>query len=883
MHCKSRPSSLQVVDQLSRIRACFREELQCGVSGKSDALRYARQVRSLLHDYFETMEHSGSWAVVGVGGLGRGEMSFFSDVDILFIYRRKLGRIFHEYLRDLTYGMWDAGFELGHNTASVNSLLKLAREDFSVLTSHLTSCFIAGSRELYLRWKNALFENFRTLRARRAFLKRLKEHISGRYARFGDSSYVLEPDIKEGPGGLRDIHAILWTSVVFGREKDIKRLPEGFLSSDELQWLLDAENFLWKVRLCLHRVARKHQDRLSLAEQKEVADLWRDPNFKGVGDGFHAEHGRVEQFMQELYRHTARVRRVLRFFLERVEWSIEPEKRKKSDKARVIDGCFVVERDHIRFVDPGFVHDEPYLLMKLFALMASRGLHFHHEVGKLVRENLHLVDGSALSDPRWVDGFFDVLTCERHGFEALKIMMETGLLSRFIPEFSGVRYRVQYDAYHVYTVDEHLLRTVRELYHLATEYDLPSGDRKVLYLAGLLHDIGKGKGKGHALRGAEMVRQIGERMNLEESELEDLVFLVKHHLLMAETALKRDLEDEKPVANCAATIGSLRRLDLLYLLTIADSRATGPHAWNAWKAALLSDLYGKVKRLLTQKDWTEDIAERIKVKKDTVLALCEEHQRQEISRWLNELSYRYLASQPPERILRHYFMEREFLKTRGVVFDARTSNHPMPAEEFSDDDGRSTLVDSTLWEINVVTGDRRGLFSIIAGVLWAHGVNVLSADIYTRSNGIAVDIITVNRVADPVNPERIFSTIRDDLQKAILDEAYLQHLIESRKPSRFIKTEFVPKRPDRVLVDESSSDFFTIVEVYTWDRPGVLYAITDELYKLGISIQLAKISTPGAQVADVFYVTDSEGQKLYDEKLYREIERRIIDRLRSLS
>lgn len=872
-------SSEGVVERLCRLRKTFQEKLRCGHSGKIDALQYAKEVRGLLREYFEDAKKYDSWAFVGVGGLGRGEMSFFSDIDILFIYRRRLEKGLHECLRTLIYGLWDAGFEVGHNTASIPSLLKLAKKDFSVLTSHLTSCFITGSEELYRQWREALLGTFLSPRTGRRFLERLKMYIAERYSRFGDSSYVLEPNIKEGPGGLRDIHAIVWTSTALGRACDLSALVGDLLTHDELQWLLDAEDFLWKVRLCLHGMLGKRQDRLSLAEQKDIANLWVGADRVVIQDQDSSDdHGRVEHFMRQLYRHTARVRRVLRFFIERVESSIGHGGRKKSGKAKIVEDNFVVENDHIRFVDPQSVPEKPYLLMRLFSLMAALGLHFHHEVGKIVRDNLFLVDEKVRSDPRWTAGFFDVLTSEKHGFDALKIMMETGLLGRFIPEFSDVRYRVQYDAYHIYTVDEHLLRTLRELYDLSGEYDLTPEDKKVLYLAGLLHDIGKGKGGGHALKGAEMVRKIGERMNLGEAELDDLVFLVRHHLLLAETALKRDLEDEKPVANCASVVGNVRRLNLLYLLTIADSRATGPHAWNAWKATLLNNLYGKVKRFLTHRDWKEDTAERIKAKKEAVLALCDEPYRDYVSAWLEDLSYRYLTSQPAEKILHHYRMEQEYLKRGGVIFDASISNHQVPTEEEV-----SSSVESTLWDITVVTGDRQGLFSIIAGVLWAHGVNVLSADIYTRSSGIAVDILTVNRVADPVNPDRIMSAIRKDLEKALLDETHLQKLLESRRPSRFIKSEFVPKRPDRVVVDEDSSDFFTIVEVYTWDRPGVLYAITDELYKLGISIQLAKISTPGAQVADVFYVTDQEGRKLYDEKLYREIERRILDRLGSLN
>lgn len=887
MLCKN--SVIQILDELRRARETFREQSRCGVFGIEDARLYAHRIRNYFNEYFQDSQDVTSWAVVGVGGLGRGEMSFFSDIDVLFLYSRKLKKDFHELIRELAYWLWDAGFDIGHNTVSVASALRLAFSDFSILTSHLTSYHLAGSSDVYYKWKIALMDRYKSMRAKRSFLRRLKRHIAERHTQFGDSAYVLEPNIKEGPGGLRDIHALYWTAAVFWGNFSLSAIPQEYLPDDERSWIIEAEDFLWRVRICLHKIAGKRQDRLLLVEQKKVSELW----WKSHGSAYmHStpedEHSSIELFMQQLYRHTARAKRVLSFFVERAEASVTPQYRYRTSKPKIIDKEFIVEDGHIRFLDPNSIPKNPALLMKLFAITVRGRFHFHHETGKIIRMNLGNINDRVRTDPKCVQYFFEVLTNTKYGFNALDTMLETGLLGQFIPEFSQVRYRVQYDVYHIYTVDEHLLRTVRELYDLAFQYKVMEEDKKILFLAGLLHDIGKGEGKGHSIKGAKMVREIGARMGLAPTEIDELEFLVEHHLLLAETALKRDLEDEKPIAYCATIIGNVRRFTMLYLLTIADSLATGPRAWNTWKATLMSDLYNKLQRFLTRKDWHADTAVRIKETKNKVLELCRSSVREDVSRWLDNLSHRYVISQPPERIISHFFMEQEVKAGRDVVFDARMSVYPMSSEggitgECEEHEEDEPYKSYDMWDLTVVTTDRPGLFSMVTGVLWAHGINVLSADIYSRSNGIAVDIITINDIADPMNPDRIFAAVERDLKMVLNKRDYLDKLIYSRRTSPFMKPVFIPRYSDRVVIDEDSSDFFTVIEVYTWDRPGVLYAITDELYRLGVFIRLAKISTPGAQVADIFYVTNSEGRKLYDEEMYRKIEHNIISRLVTLS
>jgi [protein-PII] uridylyltransferase len=456
-------------------------------------------------------------------------------------------------------------------------------------------------------------------------------------------------------------------------------------------------------------------------------------------------------------------------------------------------------------------------------------------------------------------------------FPVLKVMMETGFLEAFLPEFAHVRYRVQHDVYHLYTVDEHLLRTVRELHRLNTHEDegplKPAlaalfADLKhprVLYLAALIHDIGKGFGKNHAERGAEMAREMAGRFHLSGEESDLLVYLVRRHLLLAETALKRDLSDEKPVVRCAAEVEDRERLRMLYLLTIADSMATGPGAWNTWRASLLRELYLKVDRILRRGELRmEDVRVRVAEIQRAVLALiADTTERSRVSRWLDALSFRYLLSQPADAVVRHYRMEQELRKT-SLVLDAR----PLEGE---------------MWEVSIACQDRPGLFALITGVLWVHGLNVLAADIFTRRWGVALDVLRVESLPDPLHTEEIWEKIRGDLAAALADQKHMERLAARESRPSLIRKRCVPTKKDRVVIDEDASDFYTVIEVYTWDRPGVLHAITRTLYEMDLSIQIAKIATPGAQVVDVFYVTDLEGNKILDTSIHDTVKHRLLE------
>lgn len=849
--------------RLKDLRQNFLKTCQGDVPGLLAARTYAQHVLENLQKAFsEEAVSPAGWCLAAVGGFGRGELSYASDLDLLFLYQNRLPQPLPDTIREFVYGLWDGGFEVGHVTASLSAVKRLAQDDFSVLTSYLEAKFIAGDRGLFDTWRTGFLKSFGS-QSRRRFLRDLSAYREGRLHQYGESTYLLEPHVKEGVGGMRDLHVIRWAGTVYLQNTDMGAMIEReWLSSQEQLWLEQAYDFLWRVRLQLHQIAGRRQDQLLFPEQEQVALRF------GYMDGH--QGSAVEAFMRLYYRHTARIRRTASFFLERLEAAQRKLPRLRL-KRKIMPGPFLLDGRHLHFMEPEWIKEDPRLLMRFFWQAAQSNAHFHHRAGQVIRENLDSFTEAARSDPLVVQQFIDILMDPKHAFKVLMVMLETGFLDVFIPQFTMVRYRVQHDVYHLYTVDEHLLRTVDQLHLMEQQTDeslaglrlndifVQLKNRRVLYIAALLHDIGKGQGKNHAIRGAAMVRDIGVRLGLSPEETELLSFLIEMHLLMADIALKRDLMDEKPIMRCAIEVGDQERLRLLYLLTIADSRATGPGAWNTWKASLLRELFIKVDRLLARGGLArEDLKKRSAEVQRKVLCLIEESsEKEKAAEWLDTLSFRYLLSQPPSAILEHYRMEKELSK-KPLSF-------------------HSGKVEGEMWQMTIATKDKPGLFAMLTGVLWVRGLNILSADIFTRQAGVALDVIIVERLPDPLHSKELCQKIENDLAESIKDRSYLNTLLAGKRKPSVLQQKVLPRKEDRVLIDEEASDFYTIIEVYTWDRPGILHAISNALYELGISIQLAKISTPGAQVADVFYVTDMSGDKLMDPALHERIRLNLLE------
>jgi [protein-PII] uridylyltransferase len=867
MSATSIPAQIPALqERMRKQRDDFRAECRNEVPGVAGARTYAWNLLHELQTGLDPRDLPGrKWAVVAVGGFGRGALSFSSDLDLLFLYGNRLSTQLRDFVQDVVYGLWDVDFEVGQVVSSVSGLNKLMREDFSAQTTYLEPQFILGDRDFFQQWHHALLQSYGTKQQKR-FLHSLLQYREKRFSQFGESIYLLEPQIKEGPGALRDLHSLRWTGLVLLGTSDLQEFAsKGWITQQERQWLEKARDFLWRVRLQVHLLNGRKQDRLLLQDQKQLAEKLE---FREEGTNAKA----VEAFMRQYYRHTARIRRVTSFLLDRLDLEMRPG-RNRGRKRKVLPGPFIVEGEYIRFHDPDIVPSNPSLLMDVFWYAAKYKARFLHETGQIIRDSLAYFTDEWRRDPRAVEKFFDILLDRENAYYVLRTMMEVGFLECFIPDFSNVRYQVQYDEYHVFTVDEHLLRCVSEMHGMLAsggESEDPQGrageidarQERAVFLAALIHDIGKGEGPGHASRGAATAGKITADLGMDREQSDLVAFLVENHLLLAETALKRDLSDEKPIERCALQVGTRKRLLLLYLLTVADSKATGSHVWSNWRRSLLQELYVKVDHYLQSEEWQGAAEQRqILEKQRSILQEMDDSETaRQMRRWLEGLSLRYLRTQSPEAIRRHFRMEQS-LANRPVQLDVRR-------------------LEGEMWELAIVCPDRRGLFDLLTGVLLANGLNILAADIFTRDLQTAIDVLIVDRIPDPLHPDELWERLRKDLEDVLTERRSLQEMLDRRR-TRLprMKKPLVP-REDEVVIDERASDFYTVIEVYTWERPGVLHAISKTLHEYGLSIQLAKISTPGAQVLDVFYVTDEEGNKIHDPETHGKLKQALLHALR---
>ena len=842
-------------DKLKEKRDKFIQLCEKDVVGINAVKSYAKEIIDVFSSYLKGLNLD-RLCIFASGGLGRGEISFDSDLDLIFLHQNRLSKDLKSLIESIILSLWDAGFEVGQQVSSLSGLIRLARADFSVCTSLLETEFLGGDRYLYEKFKTSFIDSLSSTRQKRSFLKKLRQYRDERIKQYGESIYLIEPNIKEGLGGIRDVHCIKWGAAVLLNTPDLNTiLALGWINQDELEWILKGYDFLWRTRIQLHRIGGNRKEQLTLEDQHTIAPILGFSN----GEFISSE----ESFMRMYYTHTSRIKRVTNFFIDKL---FDRFVERKNKKEKIIPGPFIVRGDIIRFKDPNDVNIRPEILMELFWNASRYKLKFHHDTGRIIRENLKLVD-KIRSNEKVVSMFFDILLNQENSFEILKVMHETKFLDTFIPEFLHQRYRVQYDTYHTYTVDEHLLRTVKEMHELKKgEYGYlfkEDINEKILFLAALLHDIGKGYGENHSKKGKELAKEIGKKLFLTHEDIELLCFLIENHLLLAETALKRDLEEEKPVETCAIKIGSLKKLYMLFLLQIADSVATGERAWNPWRKTLLDQLFIKVRNILQGETSNgKDIKKLIEQVKTQVISLSDRDEISGVKKWLDGLSMRYLLSQSPEDIYLHYKLEHIFSQKKDVVLNLRGQNG--------------------FWEFIFVCKDHPRLFDFITGILWISGVNILSADIFTRNYGVAVDILKVANIPDPFNLERFCNRVEKDLKSLLSGDLKLEDLYKKRYYRNFPKYNYL-KREDRVVINEEASDFYTIIEVYTWERPGVLHTISKVLHEFNLNIKMAKITTPGEQVVDVFYVTTHEGTKILDPELHKQIKIALIKALKEFS
>ena len=805
-------------------------------------------------------------AIVATGGYGRGHLAPFSDIDLLFLLPYKRTPHTEQVVEFMLYMLWDLGLKVGHATRSVDEAVRLAKGDMTIKTSMLESRLLWGNEDLYLEYR-ARFDKEVVSGSGPSYVESKLAERDLRHERMGDTRYVLEPNVKEGKGGLRDLQTLFWLAKYLYRVEDVKNLVDlGVLTAADARRFGKAENFLWTVRCHLHYLAGRPEERLTFNVQEPLARRMGYTDRKGLRG--------VERFMKHYFlvaKTVGDLTRVLCAVLEEQhkkarEWYHLPT---FSFRKPTVKG-FTVAGNRLNVDSEDAFQKEPRKLLALFREAQHHNLDIHPQALRLVDQNLRLVDAKLRDDPEANRLFIDMLTSRKDPEMTLKRLNEAGVFGRFITDFGRVVAQMQYDMYHVYTVDEHTIRAIGVLHGIdegRLTDDHPTScevmkeveSRTALYVAVLLHDIAKGRGGDHSVLGAKVAQRLCPRLGLNAWETETVSWLVLHHLLMSRTAFKRDLDDPKTVADFVSVVQSPERLRLLLILTVADIRAVGPSVWNDWKAGLLRELYFRaLEAMIGGGEWERRVA-RVERAKEAL--------RDRLADW------------PEDEIEVH--LDRGY-DAYWLGFDTETQAHHAHMIRLAEAQDRPFRIEARTDEAHNVTEtiiyapDHPGLFSRIAGAMSLGGATILDAKIVTLANGMALDTFTIQDASHQAfNPsarlDRLWSLIEDAVSGRIHPGRALAEARAKALPSR---TQ-VFTVPPRVLIDNKASNSHTVIEVNGRDRMGFLHDVTAALTGLGLQIASAHISTYGERVIDVFYVKDVFGLKVEHEGKIEQIRQQL--------
>jgi [protein-PII] uridylyltransferase len=787
-------------------------------------------------------------SLVAIGGYGRGDLAPYSDIDVLFLHPYKLTARSEQIVEYLLYMMWDLGLKVGHATRSVADCLRRARDDMTIRTSVLESRYVWGDQPLVkeFRWR---FLTELVPGTDAEFVHAKLSERDARHARSGDSRYLLEPNLKDGKGGLRDLHTLFWIAKYLYRVDRFGELVDrGVLSRREHRRFARAEGFLWRVRAHLHTIAGRAEDRLTFDVQPEIAARM----------GYEARRGNlaVERFMKHYFLVAKTVGELTRVFcaaLEAERLNPAPARDAAASSGPPRDGLFV-SGGRIAVVGDDAFEERPVRLISIFRRAQIEGRDIHPNTLRLIHQSLGLITAPIRRDAEANRILRDILTDRRDPERVLRLMNEAGVLGRFVPDFGRVVAQTQHDMYHVYTVDEHSIRaigvlaaieagSVREDLPLASQLVHKIQARDALYLALFLHDVAKGRGGDHSEIGEGLARRMAERLGFAADAVETVAWLVRWHLLFSHTAFKRDPNDPKTVADFVGQIRSLERLRLLLVLTAADIMAVGPGRWNAWKGSLLRALYHRAEEVLAGGREAEGRDRRVAEAHLALRARLVDWTDEELARHEARLAAPYWLSTDPEMQERHARL-------------VHRSDHATPVVE--------TRVEAAkgVTEITLYAPDHSGLFTTVAGAVAAAGASIVDARIFTTDDGMALDAFWVQD-ADLVafdDPDRL-ERLRQTIAHALANGASGVAQMIARRAQLPARTDLFPVQP-HVLVDNAASQSHTVIEVSARDRPGLLYDITGALGSCGLSIGSAHISTVGTRAVDVFYVKDRYGLKL---------------------
>jgi [protein-PII] uridylyltransferase len=798
-------------------------------------------------------------AVIATGGYGRGLLAPSSDIDLLFLLPYKQTAWGESIAETLLYCLWDMGLKVGHATRSVNECIRQAKADMTIRTALLESRYLFGDAGLYAEL-TARFDKEVVQGTAPEFVAAKLAEREERHRRAGQSRYLVEPNVKDGKGGLRDLHTLFWIAkYVYRVHEPDELIACGVFDRDEYSLFRRCEDFLWSVRCNMHFLAGRAEERLSFDIQREIAVRLGYTEHPGLKD--------VERFMKHYFltaKHVGDLTAILCAGLEERQAKPAPvlsrmmARLRPARSRRTLSETddFIVDNNRINIANANVFRRDPVNLIRLFHLAQKHNLAFHPEAMRAATRSLKLIDAKVRGEPEANRLFLDILTSKNEAETVLRRMNEAGVLGAFVRAFGRVVAMMQFNMYHHYTVDEHLLRCIGALNEieqggnrdvaLASELmrTIQPRHRTLLLVALFLHDIAKGQLEDHSIAGARIARRFCPRLGLTAAETELVAWLVEVHLVLSTVAQSRDLSDRKTIENFAAVVQSLERMKLLYILTVADIRAVGPGVWNGWKAQLLRTLYYETEPVLTGGFTEVNRADRV--------AQAKAEFRAEIGDWPADALDAYIARHYPAYWLKvdlpHKVAQARFVRETEAAGKRLATSVGFDAAR-------------GVTELAVYAPDHPWLLSIIAGACALAGANIVDAQIYTTTDGLALDTIAVSREFERDEDEaRRAARIGDAIEKAVRGEIKLPEVVAKRAPAKARLRAFAIE--PEVTINNQWSHRYTVVEVTGLDRPGLLYELTGTLSKLNLNIASAHVATFGERVVDVFYVTDLLGEKI---------------------
>ncbi len=810
-------------------------------------------------------------AIIATGGYGRGLLAPFSDVDLLFVLPYKQTPWGESVVEYMLYLLWDLGLKVGHATRTIEQCLKLSRADITIRTALLDARLILGDEPLFYDLMQRFGREVVQGTAREFVEAKLAERDT-RHQRAGESRYRVEPNIKEGKGGLRDLHTLHWLAkYLYGSGPSTGAVEAAIFSAEEYLTYRKCEDFLWTIRCHLHSLCGRAEERLTFDVQPSMAERLGYVERSGLRA--------VERFMKhyflvakdvgdlttilcsalEIEQHKATPG--FTQFFNPLSWRTRRHIRTTSD--------FRVDNGRLNVADADAFKRDPVNLIRFFAQAERTNAFFHPEAVRLLRRSLRLVDDRLRNDPEANRIFLDILCSEVNPEATLRRMNEAGVLGRFVPDFGRVVSMMQFNMYHHYTVDEHLIRTIgvlsdiehgvaAEPHPLATKIFSTIQNRRALYVAAFLH-IAKGRPEDHSIEGAHIARRLCPRLGLTAAETETVAWLIEQHLTMSSFAFCRDIADPKTIRDFANIVQSPERLKLLLVLTVSDIRAVGPGAWNGWKGQLLRALYYEAEPLVAGGHTQLGSRDRV--------ASAQAAFRSAVADWPTQDVDRYIERHYPD-----YWLKTETRKAvehAKLIHTAEKSGQKL-ASDFTTD------AFTAITELSLFAPNHPRLLALFAGACAAAGANISGAHISTTRDGFALDTFLLAREFERDDDElRRARRIADTIERLLKGEIRLGALMAKRRERRGRLDAF--KVAPEVLIDNALSHQFTVIEVAGLDRTGLLYELTSALSDLNLDITSAHITTFGEKAVDVFYVTDLTNKKITSPQRQKAIRERLLE------